>query len=385
MADFSNFINLKGGDKASVKTYIRKEPVMLWYTYGGITSSNFPGEIHHWHRLCSLNSVDAPSAELINETETQQLGKTALSTNDGTKWTTSLEFDGGDALTVAAMLGQHMGNTDNGANTNVLYDSVLQLGSDEGVKGALMFADIDTNGNLFNCQLLTECSVKLTSAPGATVGTDDTFTVEIESRGEMFMAAKGCIFVPFMFYDNGSTITNASAPDGTLTAFEVKDANGAFTTVPSYDLQFQRVRKSLSGGTSPEQYIIGLRNGGTAVSASSYSATQNNATITFNTAPSDGAKIEGICCMATGFGTWAAGTYFPGDIVYHTGQAGYFKVSSSTVTTEEPSASPTDWTLLTNQQFPVPYITDADGASFTTSGTREWPLYSWLNVQRTSN
>lgn len=335
--------------------------VPYFMRYGGITTPRYPTEVFHFKRLCQIPAIENFVAEFANDRETVEVGKRTVTTNDGKTTTGQITFKGNDISGLLAFIGQHVHNR---SATSVDIHGAIEIGRDYGICGNIILIHQSPDFRVMGGQILTEVGVKVLDSPGASDG-ETTYNVELYSKGELFRWSGGFMPATFAFYDNGdaSGIVNASAPDGTITAFNIKDANKAFASVPSYDLISQVVRPN--GATNLDKYVIDLRVGvqgqvNPRIGNSAVTYAPATSTLTFNTAPADGRYIEGVVLVPSGFPNWEDWrTYWKNDVVYNAGSYWVCSPASGNSTVQEPTGTPSDWTKITDQEFGVPYFSKA--------------------------
>jgi hypothetical protein len=382
---FGNNITVNGQDVASdsykrIGTDARVIPT--WYKYGGIRSATkYPTKSFHWKRLCKVSEIASITTEFANDRETVEIGKVTARTNDGKSFSTTITFRGNDVYDLMAMIGKDPWNS---STTGASLSPAIEVGRDYGVQGALIFAIQDENKKLMGSEILTDVGVKVLESPGAAEG-ETTYTVELYSKGEMFRAGHGMMFTPFFFYDDGTGtgVTNSSAPDGTATAFNIKNANNAFASAPSYSLAPQVVRPDAA--TNFDKYVVEARMGAQGAVNNKLASTGTqfdfaNCELEFTTVPQDGRYLEGVIQLPTGFDNHdTTKTYWPGDIVKAT-DGDYYVQSATGSTVEVPASAATDWDVITDQQFPVPYLNDWDNElQHRNTTTQNYAGLSWLD------
>lgn len=375
-------LSTQGGPQASTDLLMRRFRYarVLWYTYGGILSPRYPSELHFYHQLCSIRELANFTFDVQNENESAEAGKDPLTTNDGYSMSGTLTFKGDDVMTLAAMVGRHNHNT-KGVSAGVEFNAGLEFGKDYGICGAMILLSSTSDRRATVSQYIPNVRVRVLDAPG-TQDAEATFEVELTSQDSIYTAPKGMVFSPFIFYDNGSTIVNANAPDGVLDTFLVKNANLAFPAgVPAYNLLSQIIDPEAA---APEKYIHGLKLGGSAVEPSAYSYDPATSEITLNSPPADGTKLEGVVLVPSGFEDIVIGNYYgPGDVVKHSGA--YYQVINAAGTNSDPTTTPADFSVLTGQLFEIPYLSHNDGQRFPLTSRRQFPLHSWLEWQSPTN
>ncbi|NRA52145.1 MAG: hypothetical protein HRU12_23700, partial [Phaeodactylibacter sp.] len=102
-----------------------------------MTAPTYPEDIFFFHQICNLRELAETTSEFLNEADSIELGKDAVTTNDGVQFSTSMTVKGDAYLEVMSMLGQSTLNK-NGATTGVAIDAALQFGRTVEKKGSLI-------------------------------------------------------------------------------------------------------------------------------------------------------------------------------------------------------------------------------------------------------
>lgn len=284
-------ISISAGNKTASETFTLngKKVIPVFYPEGGFIPSSYPSRIYSCMRLSSLAEVGDVSLEFDNERDLFEVGKSKVTVNDGTITSFELTCFGNAYKTLGALHLQDM-----------LAYPVIELGKSTTLAGhlALLSASSDDNDAQFS-SFFPNVQIKQTSAPGATDG-ESTFTIEVKTTETAYHSTNYVLPVKEIFYDDGSTITNAAAPDGTLTVIRLGDGNdnGVATAGPLA----VPISSSLTGLS---QYFIEIKVDGEAVTSGiTYDSSATGGTLTWGTAPADGAKVE-----ATYFARWGAPAY----------------------------------------------------------------------------
>lgn len=326
---------------------------------------------HHFHRLCSVTELTNATGELQNEREVREAGKSAGTANDGFLFSQTITFKGDDVYTVAALLGLNLNNSNTSA---VTFLAGLKYGQVYTDAGDIVIQRFNSNGNVTGGVIIPEVTVRLLDVPGV-VDTEATITVNLETKKSPIQVGNGALIVPFIFLDDG-TVTNTAAPDGTITAFALKNANEAYGagSAPSGNHSFLRVDDLQSDWS---KYLPSLRVGGETLGSSDVTINADTATITFGTAPVDGAKITGIAVIPSGAPDYdATKVYSAGDVVK--ASDGDYYVATAAPGSEVPSGSATDWTAA---DIPAaPYWGTSPGSDTIAKATHPMhPGTSWLD------
>lgn len=392
MGSFLNFKNFEAEDglyEASGRfnrTGVDARVIPFWYKYGGVTTPRYPTDSFHFKRFCQIPEIANFVTEFSDDVESVEVGKRTTRTNSGKTTTGNVTFKGNDISGLLAMIGRHPHNR---SASSVDIQGVIEVGRDYNVQGALILLHQTEDQRVMGGEILTDVGIRVLDSPGAGEG-ETTYNVELYSKGELFRFSGGFLPAVFNFYDNGSAsgIVNAAAPDGSITEFAVKDANGAFSSVPTYGLLSQKVRPEAS--TALNQYVIEARVGtagqvNSKVGNSAVTFDPATSTFTFTTAPSDGDYFEGIVLLPSGFPDWENWrTYHANDIVKNGGAYWICTPATGSSTTDEPTGTPTDWTELTGQQFEVPYFSNATAwdqkQSHRETNARSYAGLSWTDL-----
>jgi hypothetical protein len=349
--------------------------VVTWVSKGGISSTRVYGSgtqrsMRMFHqRLCSIRGIGNFAGEAQNERESREAGKATLTVNDGTLFSSTLSVKGDDVYTLAALQGKNLHNV-----TADTFDFLagIRYGGTFNNAGHLIITSFDGSGSAGNAQgsiVYPNVTVKFDEIRG--LGDPETnVSVTLETTTQPYHFGNGVIAVPFMFLDDG-TITNTDAPDGTLTAFAIKDANEAYgeASTPAGDLKIVPVDDTQTG---IGKYIIDFRVDGSEVT-SGVTIDQSTGTFTFSSAPADGAMIEGIVAVPTGFPTHTTGEVASVGTIREFNGAYYV---ANTTTTDLPSSA--DWDAVTLIDPPY-WGTSPGGNSVHTSSHPQHPGMSWLD------
>ena len=283
MADITYNASRDGGTQRTID----RGTLPIWIPYGGIEN---PTSLQYIHSLCNVQGIDSPSLEFINETTINALGKLPTTVNDGMRiGEFSVTIRGNDVATLYALVG---------LNWNDVF--APDLYKDHGMKGALMlykFKNGKGEQGLERTDLILDVSVKIQEMPGGQVGSDTEQTVTFYAdEARMFTIPEGHSPAFEVFYDNGGTITNANAPDGALTDFDLGDGNGSYA--PGSPINPATVDiEAYAALTGYKQKFFYVRVDGVDQDPAqvAYSITATNH-LEFTTAPADGAKLE-VCYL----------------------------------------------------------------------------------------
>lgn len=330
-----------GNNSATEALLARFEGSMVSFvSRGGITTSRLYGSpgraiLPHHQRLCSIREMSSGTGEPQNEREAREAGKLTSTINDGVEFSWTITVKGDDVYTLAALQGNNMHNLT--ANT-IDTRAGIRYGGTFVDAGDLIITSFDkggSEGKVIGSRVIPDCTVKFEEVPGISDPETDV-TVTITSKAAPYHFGSGIVAVPFLFYDNG-IITNTNAPNGILTQFAIKNANEAYgpNAAPAGNLLLQQVDADQSG---IGKYVIGLRVDGAKVTTG-VTVAQGTGTLTWATAPADGAKIMGIVAVPSGLPDYSASyTYSTGSPVL--GSDGNTYVANTSTTNAPPHA---DW------------------------------------------
>ena len=386
---YLNALKISGGSETTNHETIASfgNARILFASHSGVKFSRYPDRTYFCHQLCNVNELSNWTGEFDNEQSVTHAGKNAYTVNDSISWSATLTQEALDPYTLAAMVGLPMNNA---SASGIELEASIRVGQNYGVKGDIIIQyGFGDNKLLAQSTLITDVAIRVIDAPGAQDG-DIRYTIELTSSGNVYHAGKGTIFTPFWFENSGS-VTNANAPEGSITAFNIKNANWAFpTTVPTTELALQAIDSEVSSSDS-ERFIKSLYMNGTKQSSSTFSVSAATGTITFDAAPAAGAKIYGVCLVPTGFDEATIGEHYgPGDIADDGGV--WYRYSGTTNANGKkisalPSADSGDWDSLDatfTQQIPY-YSQNNAATSPHLSTTPNFPFFSWYQLMRIGN
>lgn len=249
-------------------------------TKGGWVASASPSSIYAAMELCTVSDMAEWSLAAINEVVRIMPGKTNLTSRDGTSASGVLNFIGNAAGTFRVL--HQLYATD---GTAIQWSK-----GDLGLVGALIVNRYSQAGTLISSTVYPDVKAKIESvAPVSNQGDNLQPIMFYQDEARAYTLTSGNLWMPFVFVDDASSLTNAAAPDGSLTAFKLDDCNHSNTTTPPQLVQFD------PSATGWKQYFATLRVDGVEVSTSA--ATWATDTLTFGTAPADGSRIYGIAAI----------------------------------------------------------------------------------------
>lgn len=238
--------------------------------------------------LCTLNSADAIPVVAQETIEFLDGGKNAQKLSFGKKIDPfNLMFAANDSATLYALIGRNQGSTTiNSWEPEIMYRAsghllVQTYGVDNALKGQSLYMDMQLSFSEF---------------PGLEVDGIRYQQVTLEAPAARIVrtsvAHNEMINVEGWFH-NGTTDTNADAPDGTETAFVLGTGNGSYSSATTpVALQLDSTNTALSGHRA---YMIELTLDGAYVPISGTgSATFATSTITFAAAPAAQTSLMAI-------------------------------------------------------------------------------------------
>lgn len=255
---------------------------VFWRPYGGmiLPTSTF----HIIHGLSDVVELGTLSASPLNERDIFEAGKSLLQTNDGFTWTQDIMVEGSSIHTVASLIGQVLSTY-----------PVIPTIRDYGVKGDLILMSRNSTNQIISWDCYTNVAIKIDEIPGIVNG-DTNWTIRLYGKdNSRYIRIPGEDYGVGVetWYDNGTTIINADAPDGVLTDFVLGTGNDSFgsATTPVASI----IDPSLVGvvaATDPLQYMMHVRLNGVGQSYPAVTFTVGSSTLRFATAPADGSKLE---------------------------------------------------------------------------------------------
>lgn len=299
----NNIIN-RTADQSKTRSGITTGAFLI--PYGGIKRDGSPAKFKGIGSLSEIVTFGDPTLELQNERTVFELGHKLKTINDGyTLPDFDISFHGNEISTLGAFIGQDFATTPVINHTGT-YDQKFAL-IVMGGTGHGSTASIEV------CDLYLNCQVKILGQPGGSDGeTQRTISVYSDTPVVKSSGNNVC-FATEIWHDDASAdpdLTNAAAPNGTLTDFVLGTGNGAYSasytpTAVSYD------------GTN---YIAQVVVNGEPVETG-WSFTSGTNTLTFTTAPADGAKLQVFYAMNTS----GSGDYLPhyrNDLTTHDATSG---------------------------------------------------------------
>lgn len=238
--------------------------------------------------LCTLNEADTIPFVAIETLEFLAGGKNVQKRSFGQKIDPfNLTFAANDAATVFALIGRNQGSTTiNSFEPEIMYRQ----------SGHLLVQAYTLDGALAGQSLYMNMQLSFTEFPGLEVDGIRYQTVTLEAPAARIVrtsvAHNEMINVEGWFH-NGTTDTNADAPDGTETAFVLGTGNGSYSSATTpVALQLDSTNTALSGHRA---YMIELTLDGAYVPISGTgSATFATSTITFAAAPAAQTSLMAI-------------------------------------------------------------------------------------------
>lgn len=248
--------------------------------------------------FCITKSVQGGTLSPINENEVMFLGKTKVMSTEGTQWDGLTATVSGNATGIFRVLGK----------TPVASKSTtIEYQYDQTPMFLVVHAYNESNV-LYSSELYPFSIARISNTAGLEPDSITDFDIEFYNTDSTNYPIRKLIpahmWVAEGWTDNGGTITNADAPDGTLTAFVLGTGNGSYVGTPTTPTAVMID----STATGAAQYLYVFVNGVDVTSQVSFNA--GTKTITFTTAPANGAKMTVIYAVAQNASApgWDGGT-----------------------------------------------------------------------------
>jgi len=240
--------------------------------------------------LCVMTEMGAISLDPIDENTVVKPGKVNFTYQNGTASKFDLTLDGNAVGTIKYLLG--IPTSDKRA-INLAQGNYNQIGSI-----IIDSYSISVNGGahtLVSSILVYDVSMKITEIAGvANSGMNMQKISLYQNEGKILMQAGAVQWNWGLWWDN-ATITNAAAPDGSITTFNLKSVNYSGTSSA-----VTAIKSDPNNASALAQYFPVLRLGAANVTDSD--ATSSATVITFGTAPADGKSLLYICAIDTSAG-----------------------------------------------------------------------------------
>lgn len=238
--------------------------------------------------ICTVSEVAELALEIQGEETLVLPGKTDEKRWDSIAFSTTVTLQGNAVGTIKYMLGIS-------PHTNEAIDWDR---SDFGLSGALIINSYSDAKTLVMSTCVANVKLRFPSVGGVANSGSNMQQITFYSEEAKLKSVVGSvIWSPIIFLDNGASITNATAPDGIITAFILDDCNNSQTTTPPQPVAFN------PSATGLDQYFIVARLDGANLAsdgaALSTSGTFVTATLTLGAAPADGTSILLICAIDT--------------------------------------------------------------------------------------
>lgn len=236
--------------------------------------------------FCITKSITGAALAPINEDEVMWIGKTKAMSTEGTQWDGLTADVSGNATGILRVLGQTP-TTSKAVALEYQYDQTPMF---------LVIHAYNESNVLYSSELYPFSIARISNTAGLEPDSITDFEIEFYNTDSTNYPIRKLIpahmWVAEGWYDNGGTITNADAPDGTLTAFVLGTGNGSYVGTPATPTAV--VIDSTATGAA--QYLYVFVNGVDVTSQVSFNA--GTKTITFTTAPANGAKLNVIYGVA---------------------------------------------------------------------------------------
>ena len=252
-------------------------------TKGGYVTAASPSAICAAMEFCTVSEMPEWTQAAINEQTIVAPGKKNLTTRDGTSASGNLSFHANAVGTFRVLAKLYA------ADGMAIQWSV----GDFGLVGSLIVHRYSDAGDLISSTCYVDVKAKIESVAGVVnQGLNFQPVTFYIDESKIHTLTSGNLWMPFVFVYNGASLTNAAAPDASITTFKLHDCNHSQTTTPPQLVLFD---DRPSGATNWKRYFATLRVDGVEVSTSA--ATWATDTLTFGTAPADGARLYGIAAI----------------------------------------------------------------------------------------
>lgn len=202
----------------------KQNTAVLFGVYGGVTSRRYPNLLFTEGVLCHLAEIAAVTGEAMDETESVEVGKESYKSNRGYTYKTTLTVKGDAIYGIAAILGFDFSSYAGSPYGGFLNSASMPIAGDYGIRGCLIIHSTNNSKRMRASKVVTQCRIWITNMATE----QESYTVEIESKGRAIPTGNGKMVVMENFLDNqntGGTIINSFAPDGSTTVFKVGNGN----------------------------------------------------------------------------------------------------------------------------------------------------------------
>ncbi|NIV12885.1 MAG: hypothetical protein GWN62_16870 [Aliifodinibius sp.] len=274
---------------SSPTSYVRsgKFTTLFWIPYtdsgAGIEKGAVPTENKIVGLVCTAENMDNPTLSPLNEREIFSLGKTKTVINDGVQLDPFSISVHGNAVGILGAV----------TNQDLTVDEAIIHAYEYGLNGALVvISHTGAGGTVQRSDLYLDVKVRIPDLPGATDGDSQQTVTFYSEEAKVYSAFGTNSWAVEVFRDDAASITNANAPNGILTAFTLGNGNASTGTPTAISWNPNHT------GTSVYEYMAKLSVDGVDVvdaDINTYGATS----VTWNTAPADGATILMIYMIDT--------------------------------------------------------------------------------------
>lgn len=281
-------MQVQAGDFIASEASLREgtKVVPIFMPHGGLVSPAFPNTMQVTGRLCKITEVSDAEPEFINERDHFNVGKRRLPVNDGVNWTVTLTGEGNAYALQAALKGQNLRQ----------YAGVRQ-GATLNNAGDLVLIEAGKDGVVLGSTYIPDCNIKFANIPGASDG-ESTMSIEITTSGNVMRMGDYVIPVKEIWLDPVGTTVNATAPDGTLDDFVLGTGTGSAVAEAPLAASID------PDGSGAARYILRVALDGAVTTA--YTFVHATSTLTLNSVPADGAKLEVTYGVKTGAPLWSS-------------------------------------------------------------------------------
>lgn len=355
----------------------KQNAAVLFGIYGGFQSRRYPNLLFTQGVLCHLAEIAPISGEALDEMESVEVGKENYKSNRGYNYKTTLTVKGDAIQGIAAIVGFDFSSHAGSPYGGFLSSGSMPIAGDYGIRGCLIVHSTNDSKRMRTSKVLTQCRVWITNMATE----QETYTVEIESKGRAIPTANGKMVVMENFLDNqnlGGTIINAFAPDGTTTVFKVGNGNESLlgaslpsgTGLPLCPINDKKTPLGVNpyDVTDPFYWFVEIcRNGVPLTPDEVISYDYETGELTLAVAPADGDSLTLVYILPTGAPAFKPNQY------YYVGETVKYNGDYYTCNTAYAGAwIALNWTVIPSPYVGVEWRPHAYGKG---AGTMENPTY----------
>lgn len=246
-----------------------------YYKFGGV--------------YCIAASVTGATLSPIEDEDVMAVGKTIVNTTEGTRWEGYTVTAHGNATGILRILGA-TGATSLGTKHEYQYPDQPLFGFEHSYQPG--------SNTVAVSRLIPYGIARVSELAGLEPDSSTTYDIELFNSDNTDYPIRslkpGYMWAGEGWYDDAAAIINATAPNGVLTTFVLGTGNGSFVGTPTTPVAVIH-DATLTGAA---QYLFVFVNGVDVTSQVTF--TVGTSTITFSTAPADGAKLNVIYAVAQG-------------------------------------------------------------------------------------